>query len=413
MNPVVVIPSYWTSEAGPVEIGRIGNYDHATEVSVPMPELELCLQSLEAVRGILRVIILLVAPKADEDAARARVDSICRAHASLNCMVVGTAEARLITKEIESIAPRLDGEAVSLRGYGAIRNMGLCVASALGHDVVVFLDDDELALSDSFLLEAVYGMGQKTRQGLTISAKSGYYLTQDGSPFAAQTPTRLRDRFWSKREEFNQWMKKALSAPRISRSNYVCGGCFAVGVAAFSQVAFDPNITRGEDLDYLFNLRLYGMDVWFDNTWFVRHVPPPSPSYAHRFLQDVYRWEYEVEKIAAANARIGLRQVRPEALRPYPSEWISPTVSRRIALTSLMYALFGPERISYLRIFLHGRHVAKKFAVAAKDRYVQLQTHWPRIISDLWDNTDLAHELIRLGVPKQLTADSTEDVEQN
>ena len=34
------------------------------------------------------------------------------------------------------------------------------------------------------------------------------------------------------------------------------------------RVAFDPWITRGEDTDYLLNLRMYGADVWFDNKWF-------------------------------------------------------------------------------------------------------------------------------------------------
>ena len=60
-------------------------------------------------------------------------------------------------------------------------------------------------------------------------------------------------------------MKKALSGTRISRSNYVCGGLMALHARAFTRVAFDPFITRGEDLDYLFNMRMFGYDVWFDN----------------------------------------------------------------------------------------------------------------------------------------------------
>ena len=31
---------------------------------------------------------------------------------------------------------------------------------------------------------------------------------------------------------------------------------------------------QGEDLDFLFNMRLAGMDVWFDNAWVVKHLPP-------------------------------------------------------------------------------------------------------------------------------------------
>lgn len=81
-------------------------------------------------------------------------------------------------------------------------------------------------------------------------------------------------------------MKKALSGTRISRSNYVCGGLMALHARAFTRVAFDPFITRGEDLDYLFNMRMFGYDVWFDNEWTVRHLPPESS--AHRALCRMY-----------------------------------------------------------------------------------------------------------------------------
>lgn len=399
MNPVVVIPSYWAEKDEPAEIGRIGAYDHATPIAKPVPELETCLASLDKVRGVLRVIVLLVAPSSCEAAARARVDGICRMHPTLNALVVGQEEASVVSGVVEDVAPRLDHESVSLRGYGAIRNMGLAVAAILNHDVVVFLDDDEIALDENFLVDAVYGLGLATRQGLPIVAKSGCFLNEKGSPYARVERPSLRDRWWSKRMEFNQWMHRALSGTRISRSNHVCGGCFAVSARAFTRVGFDPAITRGEDLDYLFNLRMQGIDVWFDSAWRVRHLPPPIPSRAARFLQDVYRWEYEVEKIAAGNARIGNRQIRAEALRPYPSEWISPSVRRRIALTSLARAILGPERSAYLGIFLLGRLRARAWAQAHASSYFAFQTHWPQIMATLWDNRLLARKILGLGTP--------------
>ena len=78
MNPVIVIPSYWTDAEHLPAMGEIGVYDHATPITKPMPELETCLSSLEKVRGVLRVIVLLVAPRACAAGARARVESICR-----------------------------------------------------------------------------------------------------------------------------------------------------------------------------------------------------------------------------------------------------------------------------------------------------------------------------------------------
>ncbi len=403
MNPAIVIPSYWTVKDRPAEIGRVGSYDHATPIDKPLPELQTCLDSLEPVRGVLRVIILLVASPECERAARARVDGICRMHPRLNPLVIGTAEAEEVKHAIDRVAPRLKGDPVSLRGYGAIRNMGLAVAAVLGHDVVVFLDDDEVAIDENFLLDAIYGLGMETRQGLMIFAKSGYYL-HDGSPFAERRPPSLRNRYWTKRAQFNEWMERALKKTRISRSNIVCGGCFSLSAQAFTHVAFDPEITRGEDLDYLLNLRMHGHDVWFDNKWRVCHLPPKIPSRAARFLQDVYRWEYELAKLDYANTQKSLRQVRPESLAPYPKDLLTPEVRTNMSRTALLRALVGPERMAYLKIWLVGRRHARQWAQRVCGSYFAFQTHWPRIMSIIWADRALSRRLIRLGTPSNMPA---------
>ena len=403
MNPVIVIPSYWSRTDDLVQVGDVGIYDHSTPISKPLPELETCLQSLEQVRGVLRVIVLVVAPPAFADSARARVDGICRSHPSLNPMVIGRREAQEVIHVIDQVAPGLDGEPCSLRGYGAIRNMGLAVAATLGHDVVVFLDDDEVALSDSFLIDAVYGIGLETRQGLPIQAKSGYYIDRNDSPYASQDKPGWQDRWWAKRKEFNEWMQQALSNTRISRSNFVCGGCFAIGAEAFCSVAFDPLITRGEDLDYLLNLRMHGFDVWFDNEWYVRHLPPKVPSHAARFLQNVYRWDYEVKKLEASREIINLRHVTPESLRPYPASWVDePLLRKRIFRTALARAIKGPERRAYLEVLLSGRKEAERWAASVARDYFAFQTYWPQIMASLWEDRVLAHTLMVMGQPKAL-----------
>ena len=401
MNPVIVIPSYWSRTDDLVSVGDVGIYDHSTPISKPLPELETCLNSLEKVRGVLRVIVLVVAPPAFADSARARVDGICRHHPNLNPLVIGRNEAQEVIRAIDRVAPGLDGEPCSLRGYGAIRNMGLAVAATLGHDVVVFLDDDEIALDEDFLIDAVYGIGLETRQGLPIQAKSGYYLDREDSPYASTTKPRWYDRWWSKREEFNEWMHRALTGTRISRSNYVCGGCFAIGAEAFCSVAFDPLITRGEDLDYLFNLRMYGFDVWFDNQWRVKHLPPEVPSHAARYLQNVYRWNYEVKKLEASRDIISLRHVTPESLRPYPASWIEPrTLRRRIARTTLARVIAGPERREYREVLLHGRGEAERWAASVARDYFAFQTYWPRIMASLWEDRALERTLDLMGSPR-------------
>ncbi len=400
MNPVIVIPTYWSENNGLSDIGEIGTYDHATPIAKPVPELETCLDSLEQVRGILRVVILLVAPKSCAESARARVNGICLSHPNLNPLIIGVAESKIVENAIHVVAPKMEGETVSLRGYGAIRNMGLVVAAILGHDVVVFMDDDEVALDENFLIDAVYGLGLLTRQDLPVSAKTGYFFDRNDSCYADESKARWCDRYWTKRSEFNEWMEHAQHTTRISRSNYVCGGCFALYADAFCRVAFDPYITRGEDLDYLFNLRMVGLDVWFDNQWAVKHMPPKTPSRASRFMQDVYRWTYEVEKIDVANHRIGMRPITVDSLQPYPSSWISPDVHRRIFLTSLLRAIAGPERSEYFDIWLHSRSDARVWARRMSESYLAFQTYWPGMMAALWRNELLAEAIVEHGTPR-------------
>lgn len=400
MNPVIVIPTYWAERVQVPRIGEVGTYDHATPIAKPLPELETCLESLEQVRGVLRVVVLLVAPSNCVESARARVNAICAAHRSLNPLIIGPQESSAIANAIHIAAPNMVGETVSLRGYGAIRNMGLAVAAILGHDVVVFMDDDEIALNENFLIDAVYGLGLLTRQDLPVSAKSGYFLNVNDSCYADEASVRWCDRYWTKRAEFNQWMRHAQRGTRISRSNYVCGGCLAIHADAFCRVAFDPYITRGEDLDYLFNLRMNGLDVWFDNQWCVKHMPPKTPSDASRFMQDVYRWTYECEKIEVANHRIGLHKITPESLMPYPAPWITPQVNKRIFLTSLLRAIGEPEHREYFYVWARARSDAKAWARRVGEDYLSFQTYWPGMMACLWDDEPLARALLASGEPK-------------
>lgn len=398
MNPVVVIPSYWGQGEQPGLLGERGVYDYTTRIDKPLPELETCLSSLEQVRGVLRVVVLVVAPQSCAEAARARVNSICRAHAGLNPLVIGQQEAAHVEKAVARMAHHVAGETVSLRGYGAIRNMGLAVAAVLGHDVVVFLDDDEVVLDEDFLLNAVWGLGSLTRQNLQVLAKSGFFIDGMDSPYAE--PTELwSEKYWSKAAEFNRVMERAqTSTSRITRSNHLCGGCCALHAAAFTKVPFDPYITRGEDLDYVLNLRAFGLDAWFDNEWYVRAQPPeemaPEPA---TFMQDVYRWLYEYRKLDAMNARRDLRTITPESLMPYPAPWLSEQVRRRVFQTALRRLVTGPYRLSYLGILTRGRLEADRFAKSASSRYLSFAMVWPTIASALWEDRLIKGAILRTG----------------
>ena len=391
MNPTIVIPSYWAE--GSADVHAPGAYDHSTDLRSAAPELNTGLASLEQVRGLCRVIILVVCPPATTDAARTRVEQIAHAHPKIVCTILTNREASRIQERVDQIAPKAPGEPVSLRGYGAIRNMGLAAASVLGHDSVIFLDDDELVLDPDFMQKALYGLGQQTRQGLPILAKSGYFFNREGSPLADTSKADLAHRWWTKRIEFNRWMRKALAGTRISRSNYVCGGCFALHARAYTRVAFDPWITRGEDLDYLFNMRMQGLDVWFDNQWAVKHLPPASEHRAPRFMQNVYRWYYERAKLSYAARQHDLVPVTPASLMPYPGPWFSSELDERVRKTAFARALLTREREGYLHIWRYGRGQAERYANENKSKYIRFQSFWPSIMDGLWNDEGLSKML--------------------
>ena len=123
MNPTIVIPSYWAGNSA--ELDSPGAYDHSSDLGASQPELGRCLASLEQVRSVPRIIVLLVCPQQLTDRIAGHVQGIIDEHPSLEVTLVTNREASVIMDRVASIAPKVRGEGVSLRGYGAIRNMGL------------------------------------------------------------------------------------------------------------------------------------------------------------------------------------------------------------------------------------------------------------------------------------------------
>ena len=60
MNATVVIPTYWAGDDACANAP--GTYDHSTRLNADNPELDRCLVSLEQVRDIPRIILLVVCP---------------------------------------------------------------------------------------------------------------------------------------------------------------------------------------------------------------------------------------------------------------------------------------------------------------------------------------------------------------
>lgn len=400
MNPVVIIPTFISATRRRNEVkGIVSNYDYTTNIHEE-GNLGRCLASLEGKEGLGLIIILVVADKSIELEALEKVRKIVSEHGELNAIVIGSPELDIIRTRLEELNIQQVNSQICLRGYGAVRNLGVLIANAMGFDAVVFLDEHEIVDDPAFMEKALYGLGKLTKQGVPILAKTGYYINDQGSYFS-KWEDKWYNKFWQQGHAFNAWIGSAINGPRLSRSNHVCGGCLVVHKEAFKRLAFDPWIPRGEDLDYMLDLRMYGSDIWFDNQWQVRKLNPKSQHEGTRFRQDIFRWLYEYNKLEYSHSLIDLQKITAASLEPYPGPFLEKGLRRRISITAFLRSLVRPDKKAYRRAAQEARGEATKYAEENCSNYFEFQQVWPQIMERTASDSVLTTNLVQSALIEQ------------
>ena len=345
MNPVVVIPTFVSTRSQREGGSIITTYDHPTPLSQE-GELPRCLESLTKVEGIGQIIVIVAAEPSIAHKAAQKTQAIAARFPELHIAVIGAAEAGLVQQRMEQL-----------------------------------------------------GLGKLTRKGIPILAKTGFYYNSEGS-YLSKSQNKWYNRFWQQGSAFNKWIERAMRAPRLSRSNHVCGGCLALHKEAFKRLSFDPWIPRGEDLDYMLDLRMYGSDIWFDNKWSLRHLPPESASEGTRFRQDIYRWLYEYRKMEYSRTQIDLMQVKPSSLEPYPGPFLEPSIVRRIRITAFLRSLARPDKKAYRKAAKAARTEAVQYAQRNCTKYFEFQFVWSELMSRIEGDQILSTALVRSAVSR-------------
>lgn len=395
MDSVVIIPTFWTkaqtkrSRNQQVAVDDLSTvYDHPTPIDSDgtLPD---CLRSLQRVEGLGRVVIVVATTDASiEHRAEDKVREIVDQFPDLDAFVFGPAELGSLHRRLEQLEFSDMIEGVTLKGYGAVRNVGLMAAAVLGYESVVFIDDDEIVTSADFLERATYGLGRKFEDGTPLLAKTGYYTDERGR-VSTDIETHWTDMFWRRADAYNAALAMIGQQPRVKPTSIAFGGIMALHKDMFSNVSFDPWVLRGEDVDYIISARMHGGGVYMDNEWSIVHMPPDIVSEAIRFRQDAYRFVYEQRKIEFAKSQVDLRQVTPKSMMPYPGPFMDPSVGWRAALTSLLRSLARPERGAYFGIATHVMTEAASYARENCQNYFEFQRRWPIMIEALWDDVAL------------------------
>lgn len=410
MDPLLVIPTYITQHRITRRTEALSSFDHTTALTQE-GELKRCLTSLCGVAHISRIMVVISCDATIEDQAKEKVARIFEQFPSLPLFMVGPSEARVLVGHLaQQLDKNFDG-LIGVQGYSALRNLSLVVAHLLHFDSVVFLDDDMIVQDPHFMEKAMYGLGKLTRKGIPILAKTGSFLDTKSSRKARDT-NEVWNYFWRLPRAFNQWLTRAQRGPRLQRSHFVCGGCMALHKEAFSRVAFDPWIQRGEDLDYMLNLRMYGSEMWYDKAWLVHHRPPVQRNEGLRFYHDVFRWFYEYRKMEYSKTQIDLLQIKPASLNPYPGPYLESGVIRRATLTASLRLLFCKDKPGYRKALRASRSEARVYAQENCDKYFGFQYMWPSVMEFVEKNDDLHDVLVHM-VDTQQHAESLKTTERS
>ncbi len=227
---------------------------------------------------------------------------------------------------------------LSIRGYPNIRNMCIFLPHILDSDIAVLIDDDELFEDRAFMKKAQEFIG-KTIDGEFIGAVGGYYLQENGD-WRLKKDKRPWDKYWDKTDVMNKAFEEIIGkGPRLKPTPFVFGGNMIIHREIFTKIPFDPYITRGEDIDYLINMKMFGHKFFMDNLLAIKHMPPPK-SYPvwMRLREDICRFVFERAKLRGQKPISGVPSVTPEELDPYPGAFLKDNLEQKVRGASELLA---------------------------------------------------------------------------
>jgi len=393
----IVVPTYWSRPGGVRQPGD-AVYDHPIAVDSENRDLERLLESLTRLDEKPDCVLILVAVTTPDVAelAETRVSAILERFPSLNTMLFTARGLREIHARLGVLGLGHCQAYLRLEGYAGVRNLQLVVPHVLGYDVIVALDDDEVVEDPGYLTRIRRHAGARF-DGRQAAGLAGFYLDATGSNKLRVAPGAAGSEnvFIRKSAIMNACTEEIEAQPGdVIATSFVLGGNMTFTRGLFERVGFDPSITRGEDIDYLINARLEGLWFFLDKRLNIVHLPPSGASYKDisysKLQQDVVRFLYEREKLAAAAAEPELESVSPATLAPYPGDFLVDDLEPQAlqALRDLRPTPDDgwPEPEEILE-------EARRHAAEGVPRYFEFRKAWPAMMAALGRDETLQRRL--------------------
>jgi len=336
----MVIPSYWAREHTLRARETDAVYDHPT----PLDEEGTLKRALESLSVLddkdFSLVVIAVANAEDiEERVEDKVsDIISSVPSDVPAYLFSHSHLRRVHKALKQTGGECFCELLNLRGYSNIRNLCLFLPHLLGSDIAVLIDDDEVFEAPAFISKAREFIG-RTLDDEFIGAVAGYYLQPDGDWLVKREKSEWM-KYWDKLDRMNEAFEQIIGrGPRLKETPFVFGGNMIVHREIFTRIPFDPNVTRGEDIDFLINMRMFGHKFFLDNTLSIKHLPPSNSNPTWKQLrEDIYRFVFERAKLRDQDTEEGMVYVSAEELSPYPGAFLKDDLEDKIARACMILA---------------------------------------------------------------------------
>jgi len=275
LKVTMVIPSYWSRDSSIGLKEGESVYDHPTPLDTD-GTLARTIKSIDVLKDKdFRLVIIAAATSKDiEKKAEDRISYIIKSVSpDVETYVFGSSCLRQIHELFIHEGQKDFTTLLNLHGYSNIRNLCTFISHALGSDVAVLIDDDEVFEDQNFMSKVKDFIGRNVDDGF-ISGLTGYVINPDGG-YKVNKSFHPWMKYWDKNERMNETFDKLIGTrPRLKKTSFALGGNMVIHRNLFSVVPFDPNVPRGEDTDFLINAMMFGFNFLLDNQLTIRHIPP-------------------------------------------------------------------------------------------------------------------------------------------
>lgn len=334
-EPTIVVPTYWGT-AGKLNYSQEEVvFDHPTPLDT-MGTLPAFFDSLEILNEQNFFVSIIVVPNTEQivsEAIKKINDLVDPYRDNYKIKIIHPDNLAALRDQLKQHGVSESSlDLLNVSNYAAVRNMCSLAGILNESKLTVFIDDDEVFVDPEFLNKARDFVGKEVN-GETVHAVAGYYLQPDSYRIENKTSPDWAIPQWDKVNGMNNAFDKIIGEqPRLKVSPFVFGGNMVVDLETLMKVPFDPQITRGEDIDFLINLRIYGINFYLDNELAIKHLPPS----AHRpewknLREDVKRFLYEKKKLDDHSDLPGLS---PTDFDPYPGVFLKDDLEKRIIETA-------------------------------------------------------------------------------